>query len=57
MATVAPFHTISAEYPPEHRNVHHDRDDCNEGKKIKTEHRKSGENLKPLCKVCVGLGG
>jgi hypothetical protein len=55
MAKVAPFYTNSPEYPPEHRNVHHDRDDCFEGKKIKPEHRVSGIGGKPLCKVCINL--
>jgi hypothetical protein len=35
MAKVSPYHTNETEYPPEHRNVHHDHDDCAEGKKIK----------------------
>jgi len=57
MATVVPFHTTSTEYPTEHRNVHHDRDDCDDGKKIKSTHRKVGENQKPLCDRCIKLGG
>jgi hypothetical protein len=56
MARCKPFHTNSTEYPPEHRNVHHDHDDCYEGKKIKPEHRVGGEGGKPLCKVCTKLG-
>jgi hypothetical protein len=36
MAKVSPFHTNSVEEPPEHREVHHDRDDCLDGKRIKT---------------------
>ncbi len=56
MARCAPFHTNSTEYPPEHRNVHHDHDDCYEGKKIKPEHRVAGEGMKPLCKQCEKLG-
>ena len=31
---VAPYHTNSREYPPEHRNVYHDHDNCPEGKRI-----------------------
>jgi hypothetical protein len=56
MAKVSPYHTNSLEYPPEHRNVHHDHDDCLDGKKIKTEHRINGTGNKPRCKVCIKLG-
>ena len=28
MGKVSPYHTNSTEYPPQHRNVHHDHDDC-----------------------------
>lgn len=34
MAKVRPYHTNSAEYPPEHRMVHHNQDDCPDGKRI-----------------------
>ena len=57
MAKVAPFHTDSEEYPPSHRNVHHDRDDCHDGKAIKPQHRKSGTGGKPLCAECKRIGG
>lgn len=56
MAKVASFHTNELEYPPEHRNVYHDHDDCFEGKKIKPQHRVSGTGSKPRCKECVRLG-
>ena len=56
MAKVPPFHTSSIEYLPEHRNVHHDHDDCFEGKKIKPQHRVSGTGNKPRCKECIKLG-
>lgn len=55
MAKVAPYHTDSPEYPPQNREVHHDHDDCYEGKKIKSEHRKNGTGGKPRCKVCIDL--
>jgi len=55
MAKVAPFHTNSEEYPPKHREVYHDRDNCFEGKKIKPEHRESGTGGKLRCKVCNEL--
>jgi hypothetical protein len=56
MARVAKYHTDSPEYPPQHRNVYHDRDDCHDGKAIKPAHRKSGDGGKPRCKVCIKLG-
>jgi len=51
-----PFHTTSKEYPPEHREVYHDHDDCFEGKKILAKDRQYGTNNKPRCKECIRLG-
>jgi hypothetical protein len=56
MARVAPFHTNSPEYPPTHRNVHHDHDDCRYGKEIKPRDRVDGEGNRPLCTECTKLG-
>jgi hypothetical protein len=57
MAKTAPYHTNSPEYPPEHRNVHHNHDDCPDGKRIKPEHLiKNDTGGKPLCKECNKLG-
>jgi hypothetical protein len=56
MAKVGPYHTSSTEYPPEHRNVHHDHDDCKDGKRIKPEHKEYGTGNKPRCKECIRLG-
>jgi hypothetical protein len=42
MAKIKPYHTDSPEYPPKHREVHHDHDDCHDGKAIKSSHRKDG---------------
>mgnify|MGYP001547487110 CR=1 FL=1 len=56
MSKVAAYHTTSEEYPPAHREVHHDHDDCSEGKKIKPAHKRSGTNGKPRCKECIRLG-
>lgn len=39
MAKVSPYHTNSPEYPPQHREVHHDHDDCPDGRRIKPQHR------------------
>jgi hypothetical protein len=52
MAKVYPYHTDSAEYP---REVHHDNDACPDGKRIKSEHRKTGTGGHPLCKECKNL--
>jgi hypothetical protein len=56
MARVPSYHTNSPEYPPEHRQVYHDRDDCPDGRKIKPQHRESGTGGKPKCKECLRLG-
>jgi hypothetical protein len=56
MAKVSPYHTDSPEYPPKHRNVYHDHDDCPDGKKIESKHRKSGTGNKPRCDECIKLG-
>jgi hypothetical protein len=52
MATVSPYHTNSPEYPPAHRNVHHNKDTCPDGRRILTQHKLSGTGNKPLCKEC-----
>jgi hypothetical protein len=56
MAKISPYHTDSPEYPPKHREVHHDHDDCSEGKKIESKHRKPGTGYKPRCSECQRLG-
>jgi hypothetical protein len=56
MARVPSYNTDSPEYPPEHRNVYHDHDDCKDGKKILPKHRKSGTGGKQRCKECIKLG-
>jgi hypothetical protein len=42
MAKVSPYHTTSYEYPPTHRDVHHDHDNCPAGKQIKPQHKVQG---------------
>lgn len=56
MSRVPPFHTNSLEYPPSHRDVHHDHDDCRYGKEIQPQHRVAGEGNRRLCSECVRLG-
>jgi hypothetical protein len=56
MAKVASYHTNSLEYPPEHRNVYHDHDDCFEGRQIKPPHRQNATGGKRRCKECIRLG-
>ncbi len=54
---IKPYHTNSAEYPPTHREVYHDHDDCKYGKEIKPAHRIDNETGgKPRCKECIRLG-
>ncbi|MDB5394111.1 MAG: hypothetical protein JWM91_1617 [Rhodospirillales bacterium] len=55
MSHVAPYHTNSTEDPHTHTNVHHDHDECQDGKRIKSEHRIAGTGGKPRCKVCMNL--
>jgi len=52
---MAKYHTNSPEYPPKHRNVHHDHETCPDGKRIKKEHRIDGDGGKPLCDECKKL--
>jgi hypothetical protein len=56
MSKVAAFHTNNPEYPPEHREVYHDHDDCFEGKKILAKDRVNGEGGKKHCKECIRIG-
>jgi hypothetical protein len=53
---VLPYHTNSLEYPPEHRRVYHDHDNCPDGKRILPQHRMNGTGSKDRCKECVKLG-
>lgn len=55
MADEKLYHTNSKEEPPKHREVHHDHENCSEGRKIMKEHREEGDGGKPLCKVCKEL--
>jgi len=50
------YHTNSVDYPPKHRNVHHDHANCLDGKRIELKHREGGTGGKPLCKACEKLG-
>ncbi len=52
MAKVAAFHTDSPEYLPKHRVVYHDKDTCQDGKRIEQEHRKPGTGNKKHCLEC-----
>lgn len=46
------YHTNSPEYPPSHRNVHHNNNLCPDGKRIISQHREVGTGGKPLCRAC-----
>jgi hypothetical protein len=56
MAKVSSYNTSSLEYPPSHRNVYHDHDDCKYGKEIKPQHKEKGEGGKQRCDECKRLG-
>jgi hypothetical protein len=53
---MAKYHTDSIEESPKNREVHHDHENCYEGRKILEKHRKDGDGGKPLCDVCKKLG-
>jgi hypothetical protein len=53
---VDPYHTTSPEYPPTHRNVYHDHDDCHYGKDIKPQDKVFGKGGRPRCDRCIELG-
>ena len=55
MGKCAPYHTDSPEYPPEHRQVYHDHDDCPDGKRIKSWHKQAGTGGKSPCRECAKL--
>ena len=55
MAKVSPYYTNSPEYPRRYREVHHDHDDCPDGRKIQPNHRRAGMGGKPPCKECQKL--
>ncbi len=56
MTKVAAYNTSSVEYPPTHRNVYHDHDNCQFGKTILAKDRQSGTGGKERCKECIKLG-
>ncbi len=47
MAKIAPYHTTSTEYPPEHRNVYHDHSDCRDGKRCVLPRNTGSAELEP----------
>lgn len=56
MSRVSPYHTTHDEnYPPTHRDVYHDRDDCHYGNEIELEHREEGRGARPRCARCLEL--
>ena len=55
MTTVAAYHTNSTEYPPKHRNVYHNHDNCPDGKRIQAKHKEQGTGGKLLCDECKKL--
>ena len=55
MAHVAPYPTDSADGQHAHTHVYHDCDQCQDGKRIRPEHRLAGTGGKPRCKVCMNL--
>lgn len=56
MAQVPAYNTSSMEYPPSHRSVYHNHDDCKYGKEIKPQHKEKGDGGKKICDECKRLG-
>jgi hypothetical protein len=56
MARDPAYHTNSPEYPPEHREVYHDHNNCPDGKRIQPKHREQGTGGKKRCKECIKIG-
>lgn len=57
MSKVSSFHTKNMEYPPTHRNVYHDHDDCQYGREILRNHDNlPGSDGRPRCSECIKLG-
>jgi hypothetical protein len=56
MAKVSPYHSTSPEDMQRQRYVHHDHDDCPDGKRIKSYNLKQGTGGFPRCDVCITLG-
>jgi len=52
---VAPYHTNATEDGHAHTNVYHVCDECQDGKRIKPEHRIEGTGGKQRCKICMNL--
>jgi H+-transporting ATPase len=55
MRAASAFHTNAPEYPPHHRNVYHDNEECRYGHEIKTVHRVAGTANRPRCEECSRL--
>jgi hypothetical protein len=53
---VAAYHSTSPEDMQRQRYVHHDHDDCADGKRIKPYNKKPGDGGFPRCDVCISLG-
>ena len=53
---VAPYHSISLEDQQRQRYVHHDHDDCEDGKRIRSYNKRQGTGGFPRCDVCIKLG-
>jgi hypothetical protein len=53
---VNPYHTNWLDYPPTHRDVYHDHDDCEYGRHITLQHRIPGMGGRPRCEQCEKLG-
>jgi hypothetical protein len=56
MAKVSAYHSVSPEDMQRQRYVHHDHDDCADGKRIKLQNKLAGTGGYPRCDECIRLG-
>jgi hypothetical protein len=53
---VRAYHSTSPEDMQRQRYVHHDHDDCPDGKRIKSYNKREGDGGFPRCDECIKLG-
>lgn len=55
MSRIAPYYTSSTQYPPTHRDVYHEHNECRYGREINRKDLMPGKGHRPLCKECIQL--
>jgi hypothetical protein len=52
---VNPYHTVTPENRPGHRDVYHDQNTCSDGKRILSQNKRSGTDGRLKCDECKTL--